>query len=110
MDRAENTHDPKTVSIESNLDRNVTVHVRIRMSGEVVHNESYLLEPESSRQVYNTNTDDPDGNEAFAVVITVGNVTVEEGIATNQCIGDPTYSISESESGELGINFQASVC
>ncbi|WP_435348557.1 hypothetical protein [Haloarchaeobius sp. HRN-SO-5] len=110
VERAENTHDPKTVSIENALDRPVTVQVRIRMSGETVQNESYLLEPDASKQVYDTAIGDPDGSEAFAAVITVGNVTREEGIATNQCVGDPTYMIHEDESGEPSIDVHHSVC
>ncbi|KAB1196847.1 MULTISPECIES: hypothetical protein [Haloferax] len=98
------------MDIENDLERNVTVHVRITMSGETVHNESHLLEPDSSKQVYNTDTDDPDGSEAFGAVVTVGNVTERVRIPTNACNSLGPITISEDKRGEPRITTAMAVC
>jgi len=94
----------------NSVSQNVTVHIRINMSGETVHDDSYYLEPDSEQFVYNTSTDDPDGSEEFSAIVTVDNVTRTVEIPTNKCYSLETINIIKNRNGKIVPNERVVAC
>lgn len=87
----------KVVKLENDWNRSVEMHVRIvrEQANETVHEETYELAPGAARDVYDTASADPDGVEAFTVVLTARNTTERVTIETSKCYGDAYGSVLE---------------
>jgi len=80
-------YDNESASFDIIVVRNAT--------GETVHNQSYVLDPDEDREVYNTDRASPDGIETFQIYWTARNETGQVTIKTNQCYGGAYVMIQE---------------
>lgn len=80
-------HGSESASFDITVVRNAT--------GEVVHNQSYVLDPGEDREVYNTDRASPNGIETFEIHWTARNETGQVNIKTNQCYGGAYVMIQE---------------
>lgn len=90
-----NEPDPdKEVRIENEWNQTVEITIRIirEQNNETVHHETYELAPDGQETVYNLSEAEPDGIEAFTVVVTAQNETQRVSIETNACYGN-TYAV-----------------
>lgn len=83
-------------------DWNQTVEIHVEISGEngTVLDRTYEPSPNASWMIYNLSKA-ADGDEAFAVDVTLGNTTESVVIKTNHCYGPVLAWISEDGSLEL---------
>lgn len=90
----------KEVHLENLWNQSVTMHVQVirEATNRTVHDESYELEPDTERTVYNVSEANPDGIEEFTVVVTARNTTERVTIETNRCYGDAYAEIQEDGS------------
>ena len=85
---------------------NVTATVVRETTGEIVHNQTYTLQPDETNTAYNTRQANPDGIEKFNVSVTSGGSTDSFTLETDQCMGDLTAQVTESD----GIDMLYSIC
>jgi hypothetical protein len=80
----------KEVVVQNRWNRSVEMHVRVvrDATGETVHDGTDTLAPGTERTVYNVSAADPEGVEAFTVVVTARNTTDRVSIETNRCYGN----------------------
>jgi hypothetical protein len=85
----------KRLELQNDWNRNVTVDVEVirNATNATVHEGSYEIPPNSTRSVYNTAEENPDGAEWFTFVLTARNTTEQLRIRTSTCYGDPTLEI-----------------
>lgn len=97
-EQAATQQDPeKTVWLHNEWNQSVTTHVRVirQATGTTVHNESYILASGEKRDVYNTNSSNPDGIEEFTVIFSARDTTERITIETSTCYGDAFGTILE---------------
>jgi FlaG/FlaF family flagellin (archaellin) len=87
----------KEVRLRNEWNRSVEVRVRIQRdaTNRTVHDVTERLQPGAERTAYDLSTADPDGVEAFTVVVTARNTTERVGIETNECYGNVYAEVSE---------------
>lgn len=87
----------KTVQLANEWNQSVTMHVRVirEATNTTVHNETYDLTAGTEREIYTTAAANPEGIEAFTVVLTAQNTTQRVTIKTNACYGDAYGTIRE---------------
>ena len=85
---------------------NVTATVVRETTGEIVHNQTYTLQPDETNTAYNTRQANPDGIEKFNVSVTSGGSTDSFTLETDQCMGHLTAQVTESD----GIDMLYSIC
>jgi hypothetical protein len=80
----------KSVHLENRWNQSVEVHVTVyrNATGETVYDETHVLEPGADRDVYNTQSANPDGVERFAIRISARNTTRQLSIETSACYGN----------------------
>jgi hypothetical protein len=93
----------KEVRIESEWNQTVKITIRVVQiqNNETVHHETYELAPGKQKAVYNLSEAEPDGVEAFAVVVTAQNDTQRVSIETNACYGH-AYAVIKNN-GSLDV-------
>ncbi|ELY63946.1 hypothetical protein C489_17902 [Natrinema versiforme JCM 10478] len=69
-------------------------------TNETVHDQSYVLDPEEDREVYNTNESISDGIETVAFRWAAANETGTVEITTNDCYGNAYVTIREDGTAE----------
>lgn len=86
-----------SVDLENHGSESATFGIRVvrNATGEIVHNQSYVLDPGETRAVYNTDRASPDGVETFEIHWTVRNQTGQVSIKTNQCYGGADVVLHE---------------
>lgn len=86
-----NQPDPdKTVILQNDWNQSSEIRVQVihNPTNETVYDRTHQLDPDTKQTVYNTAEADPDGIEAFTIVLTARNTTERATIETNLCYGD----------------------
>ncbi|NHN40296.1 hypothetical protein G9C85_01425 [Halorubellus sp. JP-L1] len=96
------------VIVANNYDEAVTlsVTVRRRESGEVVHESEHELDSDGSEMAYNLADANPDGVEPFEVSAESDGKTAAETIETSACYGDA--AVTREYDGGLSVGY--SIC
>jgi hypothetical protein len=86
----------KRLELRNDWNQTVTVDVEVirNATNATVHDESYDIPPNTTRAVYNTAEENPDGAEWFTFVLTARNTSERMRIRTSTCYGDPTLEIA----------------
>lgn len=87
----------KEVQLFNDWNRSVSMDVRVvrESTNESVHDETYDLDPGESQTAYDVADADPDGVEAFEVVVTARGTTERVSIETSTCYGDASAEIRD---------------
>lgn len=93
-ERASSDH---SVDLENHGSESATFDISVvrNATGEIVHNRSYVLGPDESREVYNADEASPNGVETFEIHWTIRNESGQVNIRTNQCYGGADVVIRE---------------
>ncbi|SFT10307.1 hypothetical protein SAMN04488556_0149 [Halostagnicola kamekurae] len=85
------------VDLENHGSEGATFDITVvrNATGEIVHNQSHVLDPGKEREVYNTDRASPNGIETFEIRWAARNETGQVTIKTNQCYGGAYVMIQE---------------
>ena len=97
FDQRSDIPDPdKQLELRNDWNRTVTVDVAVvrNATNARVHRERYDVAPNTTRAVYSTAEESPDGAEWFTFVLTARNTTERVSIRTSTCYGGPEFGIA----------------
>lgn len=85
----EHTHADHPVYIENLDNESATIDITVvrNVTGEIVHNQRYEVDPGEEREVYNTDRASPTDGETVEIRYTARNQTKQVTIQTNECFG-----------------------
>lgn len=80
----------KMVILRNDWNRSSAIRVQVTYNptNETVYDQTHQLASGTEKSVYNISEADPDGIEAFTIVLTARNTTERATIETNRCYGD----------------------